>query len=165
MQFAQAFCPPFTIDAPFPPNSLRKEAARKGKHVIVYEGGESLRFDQQAIEEGIAGTLRLMKHLGMIDTAPEPREENKMIWSTSWVRAKHAGLFQPTVQSGQRVLKGDWIGTITDPFGEFKENIHSVETGYVIGLNNIPVINAGDALMLIGYDHFCRLDSPPIQQV
>jgi predicted deacylase len=165
MQLAQAFCAPFTIDAPFRPNSLRKEAARKGKHVIVYEGGESLRFDQQAIEEGIAGTLRLMKHLGMIDTAPEPKEENKMIWSTSWVRAKHAGLFQPTVQCGQRVLKGDWIGTITDPFGEFKENIHSAETGYVVGLNNIPVINAGDALMLIGYDHFCRLDSPPIQQV
>jgi uncharacterized protein len=163
MQLAQAFCAPFPIDAPFRPNSLRKEAARKGKHVIVYEGGESLRFDQQAIEEGIAGTLRLMKHLGMIDTAPEPKEENKMIWSTSWVRAKHAGLFQPTVQCGQQVLKGDWIGTITDPFGEFKENIHSAEAGYVVGLNNIPVINAGDALMLIGYDNFCRLDSPPIQ--
>jgi len=163
MELAQAFCAPFTIDAPFRPNSLRKEAARKGKHVIVYEGGESLRFDQQAIEEGIAGTLRLMKYLGMIDTAPEPKEENRMIWSTSWVRAKHAGLFQPTVQCGQRVLKGDWIGTITDPFGEFKENIHSAEAGYVVGLNNIPVINAGDALMLIGYDNFCRLDSPPIQ--
>ena len=162
MELAQAFHAPFTIDAPFRPNSLRREAARKGKHVIVYEGGESLRFDQQAIEEGIAGTLRLMKFLGMIDTAPEPKEENKMIWSTSWVRAKHAGLFQPTVQCGQRVHKDDWIGTITDPFGEFKENIHAPENGYVVGLNNIPVINAGDALMLIGYEHFSRLDSPPI---
>ena len=163
MMLAQAFCAPFTIDAPFRPNSLRKEAARKGKHVIVYEGGESLRFDQQAIEQGIAGTLRLMKSLSMIDTAPEPTEENRVIWSTSWVRAKHAGLFQPTVQCGQLVYKDDWIGTITDPFGEFKENIHAVATGYVIGLNNIPVINAGDALMLIGYDNFCRLEIAPIQ--
>ena len=88
MELAQAFHAPFTIDAPFRPNSLRREAARKGKHVIVYEGGESLRFDQQAIEEGIAGTLRLMKFLGMIDTAPEPKEENKMIWSTSWVSCR-----------------------------------------------------------------------------
>ncbi len=162
LKLAQSFCAPFTIDAPFRPNSLRKEAARKGKHVIVYEGGESLRFDQQAIEQGIAGTLRLMKSLAMIDTAPEPTEENKIIWSTSWVRAKHAGLFQPTVQCGQFVHKGDWIGTITDPFGEFKENIHARNTGHVIGLNNIPVINAGDALMLIGYDNFCRLDISPI---
>lgn len=162
LKLAQSFCAPFTIDAPFRPNSLRKEAARKGKHVIVYEGGESLRFDQQAIEQGIAGTLRLMKSLGMIDTAPEPTEENKIIWSTSWVRAKHAGLFQPTVQCGHFVHKGDWIGTITDPFGEFKENIHARNAGHVIGLNNIPVINAGDALMLIGYDNFCRLDISPI---
>lgn len=162
LELANAFHAPFTIDAPFRPNSLRKEAARKGKRVIVYEGGESLRFDQQAIEEGIAGTLRLMKHLNMIDTAPEPKEENRVIWSTSWVRAKHAGLFQPTVQCGQLVHKGDWIGTITDPFGEFKENINSVDTGYVIGLNNIPVINAGDALMLIGFDNFCRLDNAPL---
>jgi uncharacterized protein len=163
MELANAFNAPFTIDAPFRPNSLRKEAGRKGKHIIVYEGGESLRFDQQAIEEGIDGTLRLMKHLGMIDTAPEPKEENRVIWSTSWVRAKHAGLFQPTVQCGQLVHKGDWIGTITDPFGEFKEKVNSADTGYVIGLNNIPVINAGDALMLIGYDNFCRLDIPPLQ--
>jgi hypothetical protein len=162
MKLAQAFGAPFTIDAPFRPNSLRKEAAKKGKHIIVYEGGESLRFDQQAIEYGIAGTLRLMKMLRMIDTAPEPTEENRVIWSTSWVRAKHAGLFQPTVQCGQFVHKGDWIGTITDPFGEFKQNIHAVNAGYVIGLNNIPVINAGDALMLIGFDNFCRIDVAPI---
>ena len=48
--------------------------------------------------------------------------------------------------------KGQWIGTITDPFGEFKEQVLAVETGYVIGLNNIPVINAGDALMHIGIE-------------
>jgi predicted deacylase len=129
-ELAQAFHAPFTIDAPFRPNSLRKEAARKGKHVIVYEGGESLRFDQQAIEEGIAGTLMLMK----------------------------------TAQCGQFVHKGDWVGTITDPFGEFKENIHAQSAGYVIGLNNIPVIHAGDALMLLGFDNFCRLDGPPISR-
>ena len=161
MKLAQAFCAPFTIDAPFRPNSLRKEAAKKGKPIIVFEGGESLRFDQQAIEHGIAGTLRLMKALHMIDTAPDPTEENKVIWSTSWIRAKHAGLFQPTVQPGQFVHKGDWIGTITDPFGEFKQNIHAVNAGYVLGLNNIPVINAGDALMLIGFDNFCRIETAP----
>lgn len=157
-QLAEAFCAPFTIDAPFRPNSLRKEAARKGKNIIVFEGGESLRFDQQAIEQGIAGTLRVMKHLNMVDTAPDPKEENKVIWSTSWIRAKHAGLFQTNVQCGQLVHKNDWLGTITDPFGEFKENIYAVNTGHVVGLNNIPVINAGDALMLIGYDNFCRIE-------
>jgi predicted deacylase len=159
MELANAFRAPFTIDAPFRPNSLRKEASRKGKNIIVYEGGESLRFDQQAIEEGVAGTLRLMKFLNMIDWAPEPNEENRVIWSTSWIRARNAGLFQSNVKCGQLVHKGEWVGTITDPFGEFKEQVVASETGYVIGLNNIPVINAGDALMHLGMDNFCKLDN------
>lgn len=158
-ELANAFCAPFTIDASFRPNSLRKEASRKGKKIIVYEGGESLRFDPQAIEEGVAGTLRLMKHLNMIDTAPEPKEQNRVIWNTAWIRAKHAGLFQPNIQCGQLVHRGEWVGTITDPFGEFKEKVKASETGYVISLNNGPVINAGDALMHLGMDNFCRLDN------
>ena len=159
MDLANAFYAPFTIDAHFRPNSLRREASRKGKRIIVYEGGESLRFDPQAIEEGVAGTLRLMKYLNMIDSAPEPKEENRVIWSTSWIRAKHAGLFQPNVQCGQLVHRGEWVGTITDPFGEFKEEVMATQTGYVIGINNGPVINAGDALMHLGMDNFCRLDN------
>lgn len=160
MELADAFHAPFTLDAPFRPNSLRKEAAKKGKNIIVYEGGESLRFDLQAIEEGIAGTLRVMRHLNMIDWASEPKEKNRIIWNTSWVRAKYAGLFQSNVVCGQLVHKGEWIGTITDPFGEFKEQITSPETAYVIGLNNIPVINAGDALLHLGADNFCKLEMP-----
>ena len=158
-ELAQAFNAPFTIDASFRPNSLRKEASKRGKNIIVYEGGESLRFDQQAIEEGMDGTLRLMKHLDMIDWAPEAREENRIVWNTSWIRAKSAGLFQPNVQCGNLIQKGQWIGTITDPFGEFKEQVIANDTGYVIGLNNIPVINAGDALMHIGMDNHCKLES------
>ena len=91
-ELANAFCAPFTIDSPFRPNSLRKEASKRGKNIIVYEAGESLRFDQHGIEEGINGALRLMHHLKMIDFSPKPKVENKIIFSTSWVRAKHAGL-------------------------------------------------------------------------
>ena len=159
-ELANAFHAPFTIDSPFRPNSLRKEASRKGKNIIVYEGGESLRFDQQAIEEGISGTLRLMKYLKMIEWAPDPTEENRVIWSTSWIRARNAGLFQSNVKCGQLVHEGEWVGTITDPFGEFKEQVVSREKGYIIGLNNIPVINVGDALMHIGMDNFCKLVDP-----
>ena len=156
-ELAHAFSAPFTIDSPFRPNSLRKEASKKGKNIIVYEAGESLRFDQHGIDEGISGALRLMRHLKMIDEAPEPKEENRIIWSTSWVRAKHAGLFQPDVQPGQLVHKGESVGTITDPFGEFKEKVKASETAYVIGLNNSPVVNAGDALMHLGMDNMCKL--------
>lgn len=156
-ELAAAFAAPFTIDSPFRPKSLRQAAAKKNKNVIVYEGGESIRLDTHAIEAGIAGTLRMMKHLNMIDWAPEPTEENKIIWNTSWVRGRTAGLFQSLVRPGQLIDKGQLIGTMTDPFGEFNEQIKSPSKGYVIGLNNNPVVNAGDALMHIGQDNYCKL--------
>jgi predicted deacylase len=157
VELAAAFCAPFTIDSPFRPQSLRQTAAKKGKNIIVYEGGESVRFDQHAIEEGIEGTLRLMKHLNMINSAPAPKEENKIIWSSSWIRARNAGLFQPIIKCGDLIQKDQKVGTITDPFGEFKEVIKSQTMGYVVGMNNNPVVNAGDALMHIGLDNVCKI--------
>ena len=158
VELASAFHAPFTIDSPFRPHSIRQTAARHGKNIIVYEGGESLRFDQQAIEEGVNGTLRLMKHLKMIDWAPDPKQENKIIWNSAWARAHQAGLFQSAINCGELVHKNQIVGTITDPFGEFKEQVKSPSTGYVVGLNNHPVVNAGDALLHIGMDNFCKID-------
>ena len=157
-ELAHAFHAPFTIDSPFRPHSLRQTASKKGKNIIVYEGGESIRFDQHAIEEGIDGTLRLMKYLKMIDWAPEPKAENKIIWNSAWARARTAGLFQATVKCGELIHKNQFVGALTDPFGEYKEQIKSPSTGYVVGLNNNPVVNAGDALLHIGMDNYCKID-------
>jgi predicted deacylase len=66
-------------------------------------------------------------------------------------------LFQSTVKCGQLVHKGEWIGTITDPFGEFKQKVLATTTAYIIGLNNSPVINAGDALVHLGMDNMCKI--------
>jgi predicted deacylase len=158
VELAYAFRAPFTIDSPFRPHSLRQTAAKRGKNIIVYEGGESLRMDFHAIEEGINGTLRLMRHLKMIDHAPEAVEENRIVWNSAWVRARTAGIFHPHIKAGELIHKNQLVGQITDPFGEFKEEIISTVTGYTVGLNNNPVVNAGDALMHIGMDDFCKLD-------
>ncbi len=158
VELANAFHAPFTIDSPFRPHSLRQTASKKGKHIIVYEGGESVRFDQHAIEEGIEGTLRLMKHLNMIDSAPAPKVENKIIWNSAWSRARTAGLFQSLIKCGDMVEKNQAVGTLTDPFGEFKELVKSPSKGYLVGLNNNPVVNAGDALLHIGMDNYCKLE-------
>lgn len=158
-ELATYFAAPFTIDSGFRPNSLRQTAAKKGKRIIVYEGGESLRFDHKAIEEGVNGTLRLMHKLGMTEWSPLATEETKMIWNTAWVRSKYAGLFQSLVECGSLVDKGQVVGTITDPFGEFKESVKSTEKGYVIGLNNHPVVNVGDALLHLGMDNYCKINS------
>ena len=62
LELGKKFSPPLIINSPFRDNTLRKEASRKGKSILVFEGGESNRFDALSITEGVNGCLRLMNH-------------------------------------------------------------------------------------------------------
>lgn len=148
---AKQFMPPFILNSPYREHTLRKEAAKKGKTILVFEGGESSRFDYASIEEGINGCLRLMHACSMITTAV-PKNKTIQLYGATWVRAKASGLFHSTKANGSSVEKGEQIGNICDPYGEMEEKIVSPQSGYIIGINNQPVVNEGDALMHIGLE-------------
>jgi hypothetical protein len=150
VDLAEAFHAPFTLDSKFRPNSLRQTANKFGKHILVYEGGESSRFDEFAIREGIKGARRLMRHLGMRDEAEKADYENLIIKNSSWVRARRSGVFLSAVKSGEKIKKNQLLGHINDPFGGFKNKVTSTVNGYVIGLNHNPIVHEGDALMHLG---------------
>lgn len=149
-ELAGAFHAPFTIHSKFRPKSFRHAAAKLGKKILVYEGGESSRFDEYAIEEGINGTLRVMNHLGMTSLGEKAKYENKFIQKSTWIRSRFSGLLQSSVKTGEKVEKNQILGYITDPFGDFKQPIKSPMNGFVIGLNNDPILHQGDAVMHIG---------------
>lgn len=149
-QIADIFQPSFILNSPFRPKSMRQTAAKMGKQILVYEGGESARFDEFAIQQGINGALRVMKHLGMRERAPEAPHVTKVINNSSWIRAKTSGVFLTSVPYGAEVERNQIIGHISDPFGGSKIKIKSPVSGYVIGLNNNPIVHQGDALMHLG---------------
>jgi len=147
---AEGFNAPFTIDASLIPKSLRHAAEAKSKKILVYEGGESLRFDEYAISEGLAGTHKLLHHLGMVERGPRINKRNVIITGKKWIRAKSSGLFHPSVQCGDQVHKKQDLGYITDPYGDFKARFKAPKDGFVIGINHNPVVNQGDALIHLG---------------
>src|SRR5690606_488617 len=63
LELAKAFGAPYIINSTLIDRSFRKAAAQIGKSILVYEGGESLRIDHLAIQEGMNGVIRLMNHL------------------------------------------------------------------------------------------------------
>ncbi len=149
-ELADVFGAPLIIKSSFREKSLRKTAAKLGKPILVFEGGETLRLRKSAIDVGIDGVLRVMKHLGMRKEAPEITTPPKYVNESSWVRARFAGLHHSQVRNGTEVKKGQLLGLITDPYGQFEKKINSPMDGVVIGINNYPVVNMGDALMHIG---------------
>jgi predicted deacylase len=122
-----------------------------GKKVIVFEGGESSRLNENAIEHGVNGTIRLMNHLG-ISSFPvaKPAYENQEFMHSSWIRARTSGIFQSMVACGDEIRKNQTVGVITDPFGEYRVELKSHTSGRIISLNHDPVLHQGDAVMHIG---------------
>ncbi|GEO06711.1 succinylglutamate desuccinylase [Adhaeribacter aerolatus] len=149
-QMAYAFAAPFVINANLRPKSLRKEASKYGKNIIVFEGGESLRFDEAGIQEGINGTIRVLAFLQIQKSNVSPGKLPKVCQRTSWVRAKVAGLFRSQIALGDYIQKSQVIGSIADPYGQMSVSLKAPKAGYVIGLNRMPVVNQGDALLHLG---------------
>lgn len=148
LELGKAFAPPVLVHSGLIEKSFRKAAHKKGKHILVYETGESHRIDEAGIKEGINGTLRLMKFLGMKKEAPA--ENSVEVYKKSaWIRARYAGLYLSNVKLGEKVKKRQLLGVITDPFGNENFKIRSTYNGQVIGQNNNPVVHKGDAIIHI----------------
>jgi len=148
LELAQAFGTHFVVNSAHIDKTFRKEAYKRRKHILVYEGGESMRLDPYAIEEAIAGTKRLLNYLGMIEENIPPKN-TLVVKDSAWARAKESGIFTSAVNLGDEVKKGQILARVSDPYGQLKIPVKSTKNGFVIGLNNNPVVNAGDALLHI----------------
>lgn len=150
-ELAFAFGAPVLIHARTPDGSLRGAAAKIGKPVLLFEGGEALRFDESAIVAGVAGVLRSMAALGMIaarsaDRLPPPITISR----TRWLRARRGGILRMVSTLGARVAKGQVLAEIGDAFGRDAVNVKAPCAGVVIGLNKNPLVNQGDAVVHLG---------------
>lgn len=151
LKLAHVFGSKFIYLAKKRDKSLRDVASNLGKKVLLFEGGKSLDLNRDVTRYGIAGTLRIMQHIGMLDEIPsnykKVKEEPVIIRSSSWVRAKHSGMFRSDERLGSYVYKGDSLGSISDPYGSFERKVKAPRDGYIICLNHAPIINQGDALV------------------
>jgi len=151
LELAKKFSPPLIIDSKYREGTFRKEAAKKGKSILVYEGGESKRFDYVAVNEGLNGCFRLMKNLGMTDI-DVPNNVSVKIVKDTWIRSNYSGLFHMKVVNGAYVSKGDLLGVICSPFEKQEHQILATVDGHIIGINNHPIVNQGEALIHIGME-------------
>lgn len=152
LRLAKAFGAPVMINASVRDGSLREAAAEQKLPTLLYEAGEALRFDENAIAMGVHGILRVMAHIDML--APEslkhtPKRKAFVAQSTRWVRAPHGGIFLAQKKLGDFVKKGDVLGHISSPFGDHFTAIESDYAGVIIGMSYLPLSNEGDALFHI----------------
>ena len=147
---ANIFAAPLTLHSDLRDGSLRQAATDQNIPTLLYEAGEALRFDEFAIRLGVRGVLRVMQALGMIRKSGSFTQSGNIVSTSSyWVRAPTGGIFRSLRPLGEKVKRGENIGTITDPMGDTQRIVKAKEPGILIGRTNLPVINQGDALFHI----------------
>ncbi|PWL39774.1 succinylglutamate desuccinylase [Flagellimonas aquimarina] len=146
---ALLFNAPFHFSSRLITGSFRKTAFKMNKPIIVYEAGESMRFDEKSIAIGVQGVKNILIGLGMLAGKP-PKKTSIWFDSTRWIRASRAGMFIPEVKNGSSILKGQVLGTITDTYAKKSNKIKAPFDGFVFCMNHQAVVNQGDALFHIG---------------
>lgn len=147
---AEVFRPPYVLDASLRSGSLREVAHELGVPVLTYEGGEALRFDEEAVRVAVDGTLRILAHLGMTDRAPEPEHPTVRMHESRWIRAERGGIVDMHVEPGQEVVEGEALWTTTSPLGPERATVESPVDGVVIGATTLPLVSPGEAIVHVG---------------
>lgn len=158
LELAEVFGAPFIVKSVRREKSFRETLYKLDKKILLFEGGKSLDIDKHITESGIKGALKVMQHLGMRDfttelaSFSELHKEQTIINTSSWLRAKYSGMFHPTITIADKVEKGTVLGSISDPFGHFERTIKSTNSGYVLCVNQSPIVNQGDGIFHISKD-------------
>ncbi len=154
LELAHAFSPPVIMVSKLRDGTLRQCARDRGVQMLLYEGGEALRFNEVAIDVGVTGVLNVLSHLGMISLEPKTGKSPAISHSSSWLRAPEGGILRGPLPTGAAVSKGQIVGEISNPLGDHAVNVIADFEGIIIGRTNLPIVNRGDALF-----HIARMEN------
>lgn len=153
LALAKAFGLPVLLNAELRDGSLRQVASEMGVKMVLYEAGQALRYDEFSIRAGVKGITNIMRHIGMLNKTQRQGPTIKMFVArqSGWVRANESGFVMHVAQLGDHVEKGQVLATIADPFGDVRDQVLSPQEGVVIGKQNIPLAQEGEAIYHIAY--------------
>ncbi|MFT7433667.1 MAG: putative deacylase [Alphaproteobacteria bacterium] len=152
-RLAHAFNVPVIVNSELLDGSLRAAARERNIPILLFEGGEALRFNEPVIKTGLKGVISVMREINMLPKLKKlPKRsgtDSFIARSSHWVRSPHSGTLVPRKKIGDHVKKNEILGVVSDPFGECRFEVYATYTGIIIGATLLPLVNEGDAVFHI----------------
>lgn len=155
VKLAQRFAAPVITNIDRMKNSLQQTTEQMGIPLLIYRAGEAMRFNEAAIRLGVSGIHNVMQELGILESETPTIEKDtlfKPVFSQDqdWIRAHRSGVLLSGVELGQKVVKGEAVGHIHDPFSPSSlEIVQASQDGIIVGINRHPLIHEGQTAFKI----------------
>jgi predicted deacylase len=151
-ELATIFNAPFTLYSSNIAGSFRNMCFKNGVKILLFEGGKSLDINDFVTNVGLNGVKRFLNYLRMLP--PKIAIENNetktiFIEKSTWIRANNSGMFHGLVTIGSFVKKGTILAIISDPFGKKEYKLKATTDGFIINVNDAPIVYQGDAVFHI----------------
>ena len=158
MKLADAFGAPVILNSNLRNGTLRQAAKQLGVKMLLFEGGEALRYDEHSVTVALHGILNVMHTIGMLtgDSFVTPQTV-VTARSSHWLRAQTSGSLRILKKLGSFVQAGEVLGLISDPYGDILSEVSTAKPGIIISNVTMPLINKGNALF-----HIATLDEMKI---
>jgi hypothetical protein len=131
--------------------TLRGAAAALGIAAITVELGDPLRFQRARISSSVAGSLEVLRHLGVIHgQASESSDEPVVCGRSYWLYTERGGVLDVFPGLADRISAGERIARVSDIFGETVHEYTAPEPGIVVGKSVNPVNQAGSRILHLG---------------
>jgi len=125
--------------------TLRGAAVEYNIPAITLELGGPMVLDEKAVEHGVEGLFNLLDSLKLYTKSSFWGTPKPVYFNSQWVRAEHGGIFFSRVKLGDDLVKGDLLGTITNPITNEQFLLKSPYEGQVVGLAHNQVVYPGFA--------------------
>ena len=150
--WAKTFGAPFVLYSQNVKKSFRNTCYKLGIPMLLFEGGKSYHIDTTVTNTGVNGAKRVLHSFNMLSSkfkVTAPKKDCVFITNSKWQRANYSGMFKASVSINSKVKKDDILGNITDPYGKFNHFVKASHSGYIINVNESPIVYQGDALFHI----------------
>lgn len=132
--------------------SLRRAAMDAGIPAITIEAGEPHSVQIDAVNQGVKSIETLLHNRNMYaQRGLWARQTAPVYYKSLWVRASTGGVLISRLALGERVRKGEILGTIMDPITNRRSDVISPINGRVIGKALNQVMLPGYAAYHLGY--------------
>ena len=129
------------------------QAFKQGIPSVDVECGRLGIIEKEYVDKIVEGVEGLLSHLKMLNGEATATHKMVFIEERIYQSSLHTGFFYPVKSSGDYVIKGMKIGSITDFFGKTLQEVQAESSGIILYMLGTPPVNEGETVVNIGIVH------------